>query len=65
MSDDILQAWLRNEAVLIVGETGGGKTSMAEAMGEGRLLTINCHERTETADLLGRLRPRADGGFDF
>ncbi|PAV80645.1 hypothetical protein WR25_15997 [Diploscapter pachys] len=57
------QAWLRNEAVLIVGETGGGKTSMAEAMGEGRLLTINCHERTETADLLGRLRPRADGGF--
>lgn len=47
----------------MVGETGGGKTSMAETMGKGRLLTINCHERTETADLLGRLRPRDGGGY--
>ncbi|KAK5976327.1 VWFA domain-containing protein [Trichostrongylus colubriformis] len=57
------QAWLRNEAVLMVGETGGGKTSLAHAVGRGTLLTINCHERTETADLLGRLRPRDNGGF--
>ncbi|KAK6056184.1 ATPase family protein, partial [Cooperia oncophora] len=57
------QAWLRNEAVLMVGETGGGKTSLAQAVGKGALLTINCHERTETADLLGRLRPRDNGGF--
>ncbi|VDM67751.1 unnamed protein product [Strongylus vulgaris] len=56
------QAWLRNEAVLLVGETGGGKTSLAQAMGRGKLMTINCHERTETADLLGRLRPRENGG---
>ncbi|VDM57864.1 unnamed protein product [Angiostrongylus costaricensis] len=57
------QAWLRNEAVLMVGETGGGKTTLAHLMGRGNLSTINCHERTETADLLGRLRPREDGGF--
>ncbi|KAK6730863.1 hypothetical protein RB195_007370 [Necator americanus] len=57
------QAWLRNEAVLVVGETGGGKTSLAQAMGRGSLITINCHEKTETADLLGRLRPRENGGF--
>ncbi|PIO54429.1 ATPase family protein, partial [Teladorsagia circumcincta] len=59
------QAWLRNEAVLMVGETGGGKTSLAQAVGKGALLTINCHERTETADLLGRLRPRDNGGFGW
>ncbi|EYB82690.1 hypothetical protein Y032_0353g3293 [Ancylostoma ceylanicum] len=57
------QAWLRNEAVLMVGETGGGKTSLAQAIGKGKLMSINCHERTETADLLGRLRPRENGGF--
>ncbi|CAD6195224.1 unnamed protein product [Caenorhabditis auriculariae] len=56
------QAWLRNEAVLLVGETGGGKTSLAEVVGRGKLRSINCHERTETADLLGRLRPKQDGG---
>uniref|UniRef100_A0A0K0CYC0 Midasin n=1 Tax=Angiostrongylus cantonensis TaxID=6313 RepID=A0A0K0CYC0_ANGCA len=57
------QAWLRNEAILMVGETGGGKTTLAHLMGRGNLSTINCHERTETTDLLGRLRPREDGGF--
>ncbi|VDP12987.1 unnamed protein product [Heligmosomoides polygyrus] len=57
------QAWIRNEAVLMVGETGGGKTSLAQVVGRGKLITINCHERTETADLLGRLRPRENGGF--
>ncbi|KAJ1361784.1 hypothetical protein KIN20_021125 [Parelaphostrongylus tenuis] len=57
------QAWLRNEAVLMVGETGGGKTTVAQVLGRGKLIAINCHERTETADLLGRLRPRKNGGF--
>lgn len=46
----------------MVGETGGGKTSLAQVVGRGKLITINCHERTETADLLGRLRPRENGG---
>nr|pir hypothetical protein F55F10.2 - Caenorhabditis elegans [Caenorhabditis elegans] len=59
------QAWLRNEAVLMVGETGGGKTTLSEVVGRGKLRSINCHERTETADLLGRLRPKQDGGFEW
>lgn len=59
------QAWMRNEAVLMVGETGGGKTTLSELVGRGKLKSINCHERTETADLLGRLRPKHDGGFEW
>ncbi|PIC35238.1 hypothetical protein B9Z55_014659 [Caenorhabditis nigoni] len=59
------QAWLRNEAVLMVGETGGGKTTLSELVGRGKLRSINCHEKTETADLLGRLRPKHDGGFEW
>uniref|UniRef100_A0A8R1HVT4 Midasin n=2 Tax=Caenorhabditis japonica TaxID=281687 RepID=A0A8R1HVT4_CAEJA len=59
------QAWIRNEAVLMVGETGGGKTTLSEVVGRGKLRSINCHERTETADLLGRLRPKQDGGFEW
>ncbi|KAF1758175.1 hypothetical protein GCK72_014633 [Caenorhabditis remanei] len=59
------QAWIRNEAVLMVGETGGGKTTLSELVGRGKLRSINCHERTETADLLGRLRPKHDGGFEW
>ncbi|PPR00460.1 hypothetical protein CVT24_004521 [Panaeolus cyanescens] len=49
-----------NEPVLLVGETGCGKTSIcqvyAEAEGQ-RLITLNCHQNTETADLIGGLRP--------
>ncbi|CAB3406564.1 unnamed protein product [Caenorhabditis bovis] len=59
------QAWLRNEAVLLVGETGGGKTTLSELVGRGKLRSINCHERTETVDLLGRLRPKQNGGFEW
>ncbi|CAI4227621.1 unnamed protein product [Auanema sp. JU1783] len=59
------QAWLRDEAVLMVGETGGGKTSLAQTLSGEKLLSINCHERTETADFLGRLRPKEGGGFEW
>ncbi|KAF9046525.1 hypothetical protein BJ165DRAFT_1527609 [Panaeolus papilionaceus] len=49
-----------NEPVLLVGETGCGKTSIcqvyAEAQGQ-QLITLNCHQNTETADLIGGLRP--------
>lgn len=49
-----------NEPVLLVGETGCGKTSVcqvfAQALGQ-HLHSLNCHQGTETADLIGGLRP--------
>lgn len=56
------QAFLRNEAVLVVGETGDGKTRLAQTLGGDSMMTINCHERTECSDLLGRVRPASNGG---
>ena len=48
------------EPVLLVGETGSGKTTVcqlwAEALGL-HLRTLNCHQHTETADFIGGLRP--------
>ena len=49
-----------NEPVLLVGETGCGKTSVCQLFAEvtGKdLHTVNCHQNTETADLIGSLRP--------
>ena len=50
----------RHEPVLLVGETGSGKTSvcqaLAHALGRG-LHIVGCHQNTETADLLGGQRP--------
>ncbi|KAI0822070.1 midasin [Trametes gibbosa] len=49
-----------NEPVLLVGETGCGKTSACQLYAEvlGRTLrSVNCHQNTETADLIGGLRP--------
>ncbi|KZT19503.1 P-loop containing nucleoside triphosphate hydrolase protein [Neolentinus lepideus HHB14362 ss-1] len=49
-----------NEPVLLVGETGSGKTSVCQVYAENiskHLHTINCHLNTETADLIGGLRP--------
>lgn len=50
----------RNEPVLLVGETGSGKTSVCQslalALGRG-LHIVGCHQNTETADLLGGQRP--------
>ncbi|KAL1744525.1 hypothetical protein HDZ31DRAFT_82642 [Schizophyllum fasciatum] len=49
-----------NEPVLLVGETGAGKTSVcqiyASATGQ-ELCGVSCHQNTETADLIGGLRP--------
>ncbi|VDN03465.1 unnamed protein product [Thelazia callipaeda] len=61
----VTQSWRFNEPVLIVGETGCGKTTVAELLTNGTLLTLNCHERTEAADFLGSLRPVGDGTFKW
>lgn len=48
------------EPVLLVGETGSGKTSICQVYANAvnkLLLSLNCHQNTETADLIGGLRP--------
>ncbi|CAL4138118.1 unnamed protein product, partial [Meganyctiphanes norvegica] len=48
------------EPVLLVGETGCGKTTVCQMIAEQErqeLFTVNCHMHTEGADFLGGLRP--------
>ncbi|GAA5887893.1 hypothetical protein JCM5296_001800, partial [Sporobolomyces johnsonii] len=50
----------RNEPVLLVGETGAGKTSVCQSLAEAlerQLHIVGLHQNTETADLLGGQRP--------
>ncbi|KAF9533063.1 hypothetical protein CPB83DRAFT_903057 [Crepidotus variabilis] len=56
----VTRALKYNEPVLLVGETGCGKTSVCQLFAEAtmkRLVTVNCHQNTETADIIGGLRP--------
>jgi midasin (ATPase involved in ribosome maturation) len=56
----VTQCILRNEPVLLVGETGCGKTMVCEAMATAVSKTLHfliCHQNTETSDLLGSQRP--------
>ncbi|KAF8758346.1 ATPase [Rhizoctonia solani] len=49
-----------NEPVLLIGETGSGKTSVCELLAlamDRSLYSLSCHQNTETADLLGSQRP--------
>lgn len=44
------------EPVLLVGETGGGKTTVCQLLSivlRARLHTLNCHQYTETSDFIG------------
>mmetsp|Transcript_29535 Transcript_29535/g.44965 ORF Transcript_29535/g.44965 Transcript_29535/m.44965 type:complete len:183 (+) Transcript_29535:3546-4094(+) len=53
---------LRNkEPVLLVGETGVGKTTLCQvfaALNKQELFSINCHQNTETSDFIGCMRTR-------
>ncbi|KAH3685853.1 hypothetical protein WICPIJ_003141 [Wickerhamomyces pijperi] len=49
-----------NEPILLVGETGCGKTTVCQLLAEfhqKKLITVNAHQNTETGDLLGAQRP--------
>lgn len=48
------------EPLLLVGETGTGKTTVCQVAAHIRgqpLMVINCNQHTETADFLGGYRP--------
>ncbi|KAK7911281.1 ATPase [Apiospora marii] len=61
----VAQALSNNEPVLLVGETGCGKTTvcqlLAEALGK-ELHIVNAHQNTETGDLIGSQRPVRNRG---
>ncbi|XP_076758301.1 midasin [Xylocopa sonorina] len=51
------------EPVLLIGETGGGKTTVCQLLSvirEQELSIVNCHMHTEASDFLGSLRPVRD-----
>ncbi|KAK9303268.1 hypothetical protein QLX08_005030 [Tetragonisca angustula] len=48
------------EPVLLIGETGGGKTTVCQLLSvirQQELSVVNCHMHTEASDFLGSLRP--------
>ncbi|KAK1598724.1 ATPase [Colletotrichum navitas] len=54
-----------NEPVLLVGETGCGKTTVCQILGdvlEKELHIVNAHQNTETGDLIGSQRPVRNRG---
>uniref|UniRef100_UPI00398F5005 midasin isoform X2 n=1 Tax=Pristiophorus japonicus TaxID=55135 RepID=UPI00398F5005 len=61
------QALQFGEAVLLVGETGCGKTTICQmfaALFNQKLHTVNCHLHLETSDVLGGLRPVRHGSSE-
>ncbi|PWW78362.1 midasin [Tuber magnatum] len=56
----VANALHNNEPVLLVGETGCGKTTvcqmLADALGKS-LFVVNAHQNTETGDIIGAQRP--------
>ncbi|QQP48799.1 Midasin, partial [Caligus rogercresseyi] len=61
----LLHALRFKEPVLLVGETGCGKTTIVQEVShflKKKLKIINCHLHTETSDFLGSLRPGREEG---
>ncbi|KAL9484939.1 hypothetical protein ACSS6W_003728 [Trichoderma asperelloides] len=61
----VSRALQNNEPVLLVGETGCGKTTVVQLLAEvlGRQLhIINAHQNTETGDIIGSQRPIRNRG---
>ncbi|KAL2128150.1 hypothetical protein VTI74DRAFT_9603 [Chaetomium olivicolor] len=57
-----------NEPVLLVGETGCGKTTVCQLLAEfekKELHIVNAHQNTETGDLIGSQRPVRNRGAIF
>ncbi|OIW33500.1 midasin [Coniochaeta ligniaria NRRL 30616] len=63
----VSQAIRNNEPVLLIGETGCGKTTVCQLLAEAcqkELHIVNAHQNTETGDLIGSQRPvRNRGGI--
>ncbi|KAK5118353.1 hypothetical protein LTR62_002866 [Meristemomyces frigidus] len=56
----VSSAIANNEPVLLVGETGCGKTTICQMLAEAsrqQLHMVNAHQNTETGDLIGSQRP--------
>ncbi|KAK0320902.1 AAA ATPase midasin [Friedmanniomyces endolithicus] len=56
----VSRALQNNEPVVLVGETGCGKTTVCQMLAEAvakQLYTVNAHQNTETGDLIGSQRP--------
>lgn len=61
----VARALRNNEPVLLVGETGCGKTTVCQLLAEAlqkELHIVNAHQNTETGDLIGSQRPVRNRG---
>ncbi|KAH7267432.1 uncharacterized protein BKA55DRAFT_660069 [Fusarium redolens] len=61
----VSRALQNNEPVLLVGETGCGKTTVVQLLAEAlktQLHIVNAHQNTETGDLIGSQRPVRNRG---
>lgn len=57
----VVEAIRHNEPVLLVGETGCGKTTVCQMIAQAcqkKLHIVNAHQNMETGDLIGAQRPR-------
>lgn len=60
----LFRALKYKEPVLLVGETGCGKTTFCQLyadLQQHELYTVNCHMNTESSDFIGSLRPVRSG----